>query len=166
MLDPYAAAFNAMDGGKASGDAVGGLIAIALLQGALCYWGVRRWLNYRARADRLPAWIYGWATDIANAADNDDRLILAYVMTTHDIDQKAITYVGVLYDLVLKADGCITRLTLWDCERYLADLAVPVDRPTLPEPLSRFPFLMLEASHIRNVAFEILDVSGTPPSTD
>lgn len=159
LIDPYAAAFHAMDHGAASGRALGGLIGIALLQGAAAFALVRLVMRHLARQDRLPSWIYGWATGIANAADNDDTLIVAYVLTTHDHDGKAIVYAGVLYDMALKSDGNVARITLWDCERYLANLSGGLDEKTLPAPSSRFPFLILDAGQIRNIAFEIVDLT-------
>lgn len=157
LLDPYAAAFGAIEAEQVNGDALGGLVGIALLQGLIAYKLVRFYLRHLARIDRLPAWIYGWATDIANAADNEDELIVAYVLTTHDHDGKSIVYAGALYDMALKPDGCISRMTLWDCERYLANLASGLDEKTLPVPSSRFPFMVIDASQIRNVAFEVVD---------
>lgn len=160
LLDPYSRAFAAINDGKVNGDAVGGLIAIALGQGAIAYGAVRLWLRHRAKNDCLPAWIYGWATDIANAADNDDDLIIAYVLTNHETEGKTIVYAGVLYDMALKSDGCLLRVTLWDCGRYLANLSGSLNDKTLPEPSSRFPFMMIEANQIRNVAFEIVDLEA------
>lgn len=159
LLDPYARAFQAIDGKGVTGHALGGLLGAALLQGIVAYIGVRLYLRRLALADRLPSWIYGWATDIANAVDNDDVLVVAYVLTNHDLGGRPIVYGGVLYDMALKSDGAISRLTLWDCERYLADLGGTIDQPTLPVPSSRFQFMMIEASQIRNVAFEIVDLA-------
>lgn len=160
-LDPYARAFAAVEDKSVSGHALGGLLFFALVQGGIAYALVRTWLGWLARRDRLPSWIYGWATNIANAADNGDTLIVAYVLTTHDHGGQAIVYGGVLYDMALKPDGCISRITLWDCERYRANLDGGVDERTLPAPSSRFHFMMIEAAHIRNVAFEIVDLSDT-----
>ena len=160
LLDPYAAALGAIEREKASGEAIGGLLGVALSQGIAAYALVRFYLHWEASRDRLPAWIYGWATDIANAADNDTNLIVAYILTNHDHDGKTIVYAGALYDMALKSDGSIARMTLWDCERYLANLGASLEDKTLPAPLSRFPFMIIDGAHIRNVAFEIVDLAG------
>ena len=134
-LDPYARALSAVEAKGVTARALGGLLAIALAQGGLAYLGVRAWLRRLARADRLPAWLYGWAVGIANAADNDDRLVLAHVLTAHEVGGKPVVYHGQLYDLALKPDGAIVRLTLLDCDRSLADLASPAGAATTTEPL-------------------------------
>ncbi|MBX3592917.1 hypothetical protein [Sphingomonas sp.] len=164
LVDPYAAAFRAMGSQEASGDAIGGLVGIALMQGLIAYVIVRAYLRHLAKSDQLPAWIYGWAVDIANAADNEDEFVVAYVLTTHDHSDKTIVYGGVLYEMGLKSDGCITRIALWDCERYLADLSAGMNIKTLPSPSSRFPFMIIDASQIRNVAFEVVDLAADPES--
>lgn len=172
LLDPYAAAFDVIGRGAASSDALGGLLVIALAQGIVMYVLVRAWLASRARRDDLPSWIYGWATDIANAADNASDLIFTYVLTNHDHAGQPIVYAGVLYNLGLRADGSIVNVTLYDCERYLADFDGDTANKTLPQPLSRIPFLIVDASQIRNVAFEVisvtltLDEDGPPAASD
>ena len=157
-LDPYARAFTAVESKGITARALGGLLMLALIQGGLAYAGVRAWLRRRAAADRLPVWLYGWATEIANAADNPGSLVLAHVLTTQDHGGKPVMYHGQLYDMTLKPDGAIVRLALLDCERGLADLGGSMDVATIAEPLSRFPFLVIDAAHIRNVVFKVVEV--------
>ena len=137
------------------------LIGGALLQGGITYWLILQYLRHLARADKLPAWIYGWSVDIANSVDNASEIVIAYVLTNAEKDDKSIVYGGVLYDIALKPDGCVSRITLWDCERYLADLSAKLPDPTLPEALSRFPFMLIESSNIRNIAFEVITSTET-----
>lgn len=164
-LDPYALAFDAVERQGIGAGALGGLLLLALAQGGAAYALVRLRLRRLARSDRLPAWLYGWARDIANAADDDDRIVVAHVLTAHEVDGRAVIYGGALFDLGLRVDGGITRLALWDCERYVADLA-DVDARTLGPPMSRLPFLVIEGSQVRNVVFRIVDVpapDAAPP---
>lgn len=162
-LDPYARAFEAVERKGIATRALGGLLALALAQGGLAYVGVRTWLKRLAKADRLPAWLYGWAVGIANKADNPDMLVAAHVLTTHDHDGRAVVYQGQLFDMALKPDGAIARLTLLDCDRGLADLTSPAGTPSIVGPLSRLPFLMIEASQIRNVVFRTARVDPGAP---
>lgn len=108
--------------------------------------------------DQLPAWLYGWAVGIANAADNPGTLVIAHVLTTQDHQDRTVVYSGLLYDLALKPDGAIARMTLLDCERGLADLSSPADISTVADALSHLPFLIVEAAHIRNVVFRVVQV--------
>lgn len=117
---------------------------------------MRFWLRRLARRDRLPRWIYGWASWLANAADNADTIILAYVLTDAEVDGRTVGYGGVVNDLALRPDGGITRITLTTCERYLVDLGAARDTPSLSQALSRFPFMVLDAARIRNIAFEAI----------
>ena len=158
LLDPYSTAFQSLKAAQAPGRTLGMILGVSLAQGIVAYALVRTWLDVLAKRDRLPAWIYGWATDIANAVDNPDTLVVAYVSTTQDVGTQVVLYGGLLYDMALKADGSILRLTLWDCERYLADFATPAGAPTTATPNSAFPFMMIEASQIRNVVFRIVTV--------
>lgn len=155
-LDPYSVAFRSLKDAQAPGRTLGMLFGVSLLQGIAAYALVRAWLRSLALRDALPAWIYGWATDIANAADNADTLVVAYVSTTHEIGGRIVLYGGLLYDMALRNDGSIARLTLWDCERYLADFTTNAGEPTINEASSSFPFMMIEASQIRNVVFRIV----------
>lgn len=158
LLDPYSTAFRSLKDAQAPGRTLGMILGISLAQGVVAYVLVRRWLDHLAARDRLPAWIYGWATDIANAVDNADTLVIAYISTTQDVGDHVVLYGGLLYDMALRADGSILRLTLWDCERYLADFATPAGTPTTSAPNSSFPFMMIEASQIRNVVFRVVTV--------
>lgn len=162
-LDPYARAFAAVESKGITARALGGLLALTLAQGGLAYAGVRAWLRRRARADRLPAWLYGWAAGIADKADNPDALVLAHVLTTHEHGGRSVIYQGQLYDMALRPDGAIVRLTLLDCDRGLADLESAADAPTMLGPLSRLPFLTIEAAQIRNVVFRFVPVDEAGP---
>lgn len=167
-LDPYARAFEAVERKGIAARTLGGLLVLALVQGGLTYAGVRAWLRRLARADRLPAWLYGWAVEIANAADNAGTLVVAHVLTTHDVGGRPVVYQGQLFDMALKPDGAIVRLTLLDCDRGSADLTSPAGTPSIVGPLSRLPFLMIDASQIRNVVFRTARVdpkAGDPAST-
>lgn len=162
-LDPYARAFHAMGSKGANARILAALLLLATAQGGLAFGLVRTWLNRRARRDRLPAWLYGWAVGLANAADNEDTLVVAYVLTTHEVAGETVVYAGGLFDLGLRSDGSIARLTLWDCERHLVDLGEARGGPTLRAPSSRFPFLAVEASQIRNVAFRTVKLFDRRP---
>lgn len=160
-LDPYGAALGVTSGGTATGSSIAFALGGIAVQGAATYVATQFWLRWCARRDALPAWIYGWARDLANSADNEETFIIAYVLTTAEHQGRSIVYGGGLQDMALKPDGCVSRITLYECERYLADLGAPLPDPTLPEPLSRFPFMIIDAENIRNVAFETLDL-GRP----
>ncbi|MFV0625015.1 hypothetical protein ACBY01_13535 [Sphingomonas sp. ac-8] len=155
-LDPYHSALDVV-GGKGIG---GNAVTVALLgvagQSLLTYLAIRGWLRSRARRDRLPAWIYGWATSLADALDNSDTAVIAYVMTTVEHDGKTLAYGGLVHDISLKPDGCITRITLTDCERYLIDLDASLADASLSPALSRFSFMAIDAQTIRNIAFETI----------
>lgn len=155
-LDPYHSAFDVVGGKGIGGDAV----TVALLgvagQSLLTYAAIRRWLRRQAERDQLPAWIYGWATSLANALDNSGTAVIAYVMTTTEHGDKVLAYGGLVHDISLKPDGCITRITLTDCERYLVDLGASFDDPSLSPTLSRFSFMAIDAQTIRNIAFETI----------
>jgi hypothetical protein len=132
------------------------LLIAALVQGVVAYAAARFWLIRLARKNRLPPWIYGWATNIANSADDDDTLIIAYVLTTAEHGGQAVVYGGALLDIALKPDGCVSRITLWDAERYLVDL----DSDTASRPLSRFPLMIIDAENIRNIAFDTITLDA------
>ncbi|MGZ2410739.1 hypothetical protein ACUXST_000136 [Sphingomonas sp. F9_3S_D5_B_2] len=157
--DIYVTASKAMSAKQISADELVELLGASLAQGILAVAGIRAWLSNRARKDKLPAWIYGWATSLANSVDNDDTLVLAYVLTALEADGKPVLYVGTLYDMALKPDGAVSRITLYDCERYVADLSAPLSSPTLPVPLSSFPFMIVEAENIRNIAFDVVSLA-------
>lgn len=164
-LDPYRSALAAVAGKGIGGTALGLALAAVSVQGATTYSAARLWLNGLARRDRLPAWIYGWSAQLANAADNADTAIVAHILTTTDVDAAAVAYGGLLYDLALRPDGAITRITLVEVERYLVDLAAPRDRPSLTDALSQLSFIILDDANIRNVAFEVVDLPQLASST-
>lgn len=155
-VDPYVLASQASKGQQFTHGGVIALLGAALLQGIVAYISVRLWLFRRAKQDRLPPWIYGWATDIANSGDNEEDLIIAYVLSKVEHGTKPIIYVGILYDMALRSDGTICRITLWDCERYTGDFDAEVDKPTLPKAMSKFPFMMINSDNIQNVSFEVI----------
>jgi hypothetical protein len=133
-----------------------------LVQGLVSALVVRLWLRRRARLNTLPEWLFGWTTDFANFADDDDKTLVAVVLTDMDIDKKTLAYVGIVYDLGVGSKGEITRLMLNDCERYL----IPLDKAMANQaflPLSFFDHFNIDASHIRNVTFEIASKSLPPP---
>jgi hypothetical protein len=155
-LDPYAAAVSALSGKGIAGTALAMTLTAVVVQGAAAYAGTRQILASLAHRDRLPAWIYGWAKPLADSLDNDDTVILAYVLTDIEQNGKSVVYGGLLNDMALKSDGCVSRITLTACERYLVDLGAPLATPSLSTALSNFPFMVIDAAHIRNIAFETL----------
>lgn len=156
--DVFATIGNALGPRGLSAGAVAAGLAVIGAQSVAVFVAVRGWLRFLARKDALPPWIYGWSTEIANSLDNPDRAIIAYVMTTTDVATGAgsgtVVYVGMLLDMALRTDGAVTRITLWDGERYLVDLAAREE--ALPTPLARFPMMIIDAANIRNIAFEVL----------
>lgn len=157
-VDPYGSAIKAVTGHGIGGTALSLALLAVCGQAAVIYWGIRWRLTVLARSDRLPAWIYGWATLLADGLDNQDTAVLAYVLTTSECGGKALAYGGLVHDIALKPDGSVTRITLTDCERYLVDLMAPADENSLSDALSSFSFMVIDAAHIRNIAFETIDV--------
>jgi hypothetical protein len=155
-LNPYGSAVHAIEGGAIGGAGITLALAGTAAQGLGSYGLVRSILAMLARRDRLPAWIYGWAVPLANAVDNRGGAVFAYVLTSAEMQGKAVGYGGLVYDLALKPDGCVSRITLHNCERYLVDLASPSSEPSLSGALSRMAFMIIEASNIRNIAFEAI----------
>lgn len=155
-LDPYRPATSAIANGTANGSALTFLLMAVIVQGLVAYVGLRSWLVWLARRNRLPAWIYGWARELANSLDDDDSAILAYVLTNTDQGDRTVAYGGLLYDLALKPDGCVSRITLVSCDRYLVDLSAPLENDSLSAPLSQFAFMVIDSANIRNIAFEAL----------
>jgi hypothetical protein len=155
-LDPYHSALDVVGGKGIGGNAVTLALIGVTAQSLLTYAAIRRWLRRQAEKDQLPAWIYGWATSLANALDNSGTAVIAYVMTTTEHGDKVLAYGGLVHDISLKPDGCITRITLTDCERYLVDLDASFDDPSLSPTLSRFSFMAIDAQTIRNIAFETI----------
>ena len=157
-LDPYGGAMRALAGGGIGGTALSLSLLGVVVQGAIIYGAVRGWLGRLARRDSLPNWIYGWAKPLADSLDNDDTLVVAYVLTTIDIAGKVVAYCGMLNDLAMKADGSVSRITLRECERYLVDLNGDAEHASLSVALSTFSFMVIETANIRNIAFETLIV--------
>ena len=155
-LDPYRSALDVVGGKGIGGHAVTVALGGVAVQSGLTYAAIRLWLRRKARQDQLPPWIYGWATSLANALDNSGTAVIAYVMTTTEHGDKVLAYGGLVHDISLKPDGCITRITLTDCERYLVDLGASFDDPSLSPTLSRFSFMAIDAQTIRNIAFETI----------
>ena len=158
-LDPYHSAIVAMGGQGISGAGVTLVLLGVTLQSIASYAGVRFWLDRRARQDRLPAWIYGWATSLANALDNDDSAVIAYVLTKTVCGDRTLAYGGLVHNLSMKPDGTITRIALTECERYLVDLQSTFDTASLLDALSRFSFMTIDADNVQNVAFEVIDLA-------
>lgn len=159
-VDPYVLASSAAKGEQLTHGGVLALLGAALFQGVVAFGGVRMWLSHRAKRDTLPNWIYGWATGIANNADNVDDLIICYVLSKVQHGAKPILYVGILFDLGLRSDGTIRRITMADCERYIADFDSAADEPTLPKAMSQFPFMIVDDENIQNVSFEVITLKS------
>ncbi len=163
--DFLSAAGSAISARSLSAGPVAAGLSLIGVQALAVFIAVRQWLRLLARKDALPPWIYGWSTDIANSLDNPDRAIIAYVLTTTDVPaadgagSRTVVYAGMLLDMALRTDGAVTRITLWDGERYLVDLAAREE--ALPMPLARFPLTIIDAANIRNIAFDIL-ILGDP----
>ena len=154
-MDPYRSAVAAVAGNVIGGTGIALALCGTAVQGLIAYVSVRWWLNLLARRDHLPAWIYGWATDFANALDNDDTVVIAYVLTTLDRGDKTLAYGGLVHDLAIRPDGSIAWIGLFDCERCLVDLGTRIEDASLSDALSRFTFMTI-AGNIRNVAFETI----------
>lgn len=165
-LDPYRGAALAMAGKGISGAGITLALAGVTVQALLAYAAFRAWLRRRALRDSLPAWIYGWATPLANTLDNGDGAVLAYVLTKTECDGRTLAYGGLVHNLSLKPDGSIIRIALTECERYLVDLRSMGDEASLSDALSRFSFMTIEAENIQNVAFEALDLSSETTLVD
>ncbi len=161
VLHPYRAVWDTVEKPAEYSARILGLLSIGLIQGIAGYLIVRKWLEYLARRDRLPHWIYGWAVEIANAVDNDDTLIIAYVLTTIDINSKTVAYGGMLGDVALKSDGSVTRITLLECDRYLVDLTSADNPQGVGQPLSNFPLMIIDAPNIRNISFSVYEFGST-----
>lgn len=146
--------------GPADAFEVSFLVAGAVAQGLAAYLAIRLWLARCAAKDNLPDWLYGWSTDIANKVDDEDRLLIAYVLSTKDIGDRSVVYVGAVRDLALQADGSVARIVLRECERYVVGVDTSWSELDLP-PLSLFPLMSIDAANIRNIAFETVPVA--PP---
>ena len=139
--------------GQAETQDIAYVISAAFAQGLVTYAAIRLWLQRRASRDELPDWLYGWAVQIANKVDDQDKLLLAYILTDIDLDEGTVMYCGSVRDIALQPEGGIARITLVDCERYLIDLR-KARTDDDAEPLALFEILTLESSCIRNIAFE------------
>jgi hypothetical protein len=159
-FDPYRSVFTAMAGKGMGTSGTAMALGGVLIQSGIVYGSCRVWLNRRAKKDNLPAWIYGWATELANSLDNSNTAVIAYVLTTMDLDGKTVAYGGLLNDIKLDSNGSVTRVTLVSCERYLVDLKTTLDDASLSPPLSQFTFMSVEGSHIRNLTFETIEFNN------
>jgi hypothetical protein len=127
----------------------------ALVQGLTTALFVRQWLARQARLNTLPEWLFGWTTDFANFSDDHDKTLIALVLTDMDIEGATLAYGGIVRDLGVGSKGEISRLILDDCQRYF----IRLDQPRATEnakSLSSFDHFYVDATHIRNVTFEIV----------
>jgi hypothetical protein len=157
-LDPYRAAFAAAGGGGMGGKALTISLVGIFLQSGTVYLAVRSSIKWLARRDRLPSWIYGWVTEIANALDNEDIALIAFVLSNIECNGKFVVYGGIVHRVILKQDGSIALITLIDCDRYLIDLASEIEAGSLTPSLSHFEFMQIESDAIRNVTFEPINL--------
>lgn len=165
-LDPYHGAVLAMSGTAINGVSMALALAGVTAQATVAYVAIRLWLRRLATRDQLPAWIYGWATPLANTLDDDDRAVIAYVLTKTECDGRTLAYGGLVHNLSLKPDGSVIRIALTECERYLVDLTSSLDDASLSKALSRFSFMTIEADNIENIAFEAIDLGVAPNNVD
>lgn len=153
------------------------LLTIVLLQGLAAHVAVRFQLSRWSMRNALPRWLYGWTTDLANLLDDDDKVVLAVVLSTIDIARPPIgteaaqppltvAYLGIVHDIGVAADGAVKRVNLLRCQRFLIDLTTPFDEMA-PKPLADFAQFSIEAPQIRNVTFEVArDKTVTPIAPD
>lgn len=149
--DPYASATQT---GHTTARALAQLLVGAISQGLISIFIVQWWLKRRVRTNTLPRWLYGWSAELANLVDDDDKIVTLWILTTTDIDGKALVYTGGLTDLTIKSDGSIGSVSLEECDRYVVSLATPFFTSDL-EPLSVFSNLTIEGTHIRNITTEV-----------
>jgi hypothetical protein len=127
-----------------------------MLQGLLGAIIVRGWLRWCVWRNCLPEWLFGWTADFANWADDDDKVLVAVVLTNIDLAGGAVAYGGTLRELGLGTQGEIKRIMLDDCQRYIIDLTKPSPAIGYP-PLSVFDHFAIDSAQIRSVTFEVLE---------
>ncbi|MEZ5656045.1 MAG: hypothetical protein R3E04_09200 [Sphingobium sp.] len=157
---------------RVSSEKVAFLLGAVTAQSVLSYAMIRGWFAYRGRHGVLPRWLYGWAASIPNIFDEDRGLLIAYVLTNHDVEDGAakkhcIAYAGMVNTMKLDANGNISTLTLLDCDRYLVDLTTegaqnPAGTANAPyKALFNSPFMLFDGTQIRNVALAVVPL---PPN--
>jgi hypothetical protein len=101
------------------------------------------------------ALVYGWLSGLVEAASDDERFILAYVVTDLSEGSRSLGYQGSVLNMTVNADKQITAIVLEEARAFYLRLDedavahIPIPRDT---PLAQ---LYLDGPQIKNIAFEV-----------
>jgi len=99
--------------------------------------------------------VYGWLSGLVEAASDDERFILAYVVTDLNEGRRSLGYQGSVLNMTVNADKQITAIVLEEARAFYLSLDedavthIPIPRDT---PLAQ---LYLDGPQIKNIAFEV-----------
>ena len=99
--------------------------------------------------------VYGWLGGLVEAASDDERFILAYVVTDLREGSRSLGYQGSVLNMTVNADKQITAVVLEEARAFYlrmdddAVTHIPIPRDT---PLAQ---LYLDGPQIKNIAFEV-----------
>jgi hypothetical protein len=99
--------------------------------------------------------VYGWLSDLVEAAADDEQFILAYVVTDIREGTRSLGYQGSVLNMTVNADKQITAIVLEEARAFYlrtdeeAVTHIPIPRDT---PLAQ---LYLDGPQIKNIAFEV-----------
>ena len=99
--------------------------------------------------------VYGWLSGLVEAASDDERFVLAYVVTDLREGSRSLGYQGSVLNMTVNTDKQITAIVLEEARAFYlrmdedAVTHIPIPRDT---PLAR---LYLDGLQIKNIAFEV-----------
>jgi hypothetical protein len=108
----------------------------------------------RARPFYRPL-VYGWLSGLVEAASDDERFILAYVVTDLREGSRSLGYQGSVLNMTVNTDKQITAIVLEEARAFYlrmdedAVTHIPIPRDI---PLAQ---LYLDGPQIKNIAFEV-----------
>jgi hypothetical protein len=101
------------------------------------------------------ALVYGWLSDLVEAAVDDEHFILAYVVTDLKEGTRSLGYQGSVLNMTVNADKQITAIVLEEARAFYLKMDedavthIPIPRDN---PLAQ---IYLDGPQIKNIAFEV-----------
>jgi hypothetical protein len=130
------------------------LFTVLLLTGISGFIAGRLGVATIGRTGLFRATLYGWIDELLSGASTKAHVFTAYVVTDTERNGDLLGYQGSLVDLRQSASGEIRAVVLKECQPFVLRIEDGVGRVTSDRE-TPIPLLMLEGTHIRNIAFRV-----------
>jgi hypothetical protein len=116
-----------------------------------------RWISWELKSDEVARTIiFGWLSPFFETETDDDRVVVAYALTTIDHDGASLGYQGLVDHLNLTSDKEISSIVL--TEASLFQVVADASGVTRKGSDRKLETIYLDKSQIRNIAFRIVKI--------